>query len=798
MVGPGSAVRPRPPPVALVALSLVVGSGSYAALDFFFPPALSLAILCLPILLWLRPCSLRLRVSAADPDRSIEDLPRPASALRAGAVSTGLALAVIAGALTTHAQGRAAERDCRPRLMDGAEGPVTGWFEGGAGAGARPFRLVRGLGCEGSVRALQRGVGYAPPPGARVYATGTWQRAAHADATAPASSGLLLLTDVRPDDHVTRARFAGARARVRGRIESRMQELLPSTWPLASALILARKEALDPAVREAFAVAGIAHLLAISGFHVGVVALLVGVVIRAVGAGPHRAPAYGAAVTWLYIGLIGFPDAATRAALILTFLAAARLRARPAGALGAIASAGITLFLLDPSALGRPGFQLSFAGALGLVILRPPVRASLDAPSLSFVPAVLKDAAAAGFGATLATMPFVAFHFGRISVVGLPATLLATPLVSAAIPGLLSAIGMSWISPAFAHFLAAGVDVLLRALESLARLCASPAWASVWVGETALMGALVGVVAALIGLSLRADRLRRWARWVTVTAWAATGAGVGPIVERSAGVGTMEIIFFDVGQGDAMALRSPGGRWIVVDTGPRAQTFDAGARIVLPYLRRRGVARIEALVLTHPDLDHIGGAEAIVRGFDVGYVMDPSEPTGRDAYIGVLEAASRDSVPWFEARRGVSLGLDGIEISILHPNGPTPLSYGGTDSNAMSVVLLVRYGDFEALLTGDAPVEVEEAILDDLPSELEVLKVGHHGSNTSTSPLLLARTRPKVAVISVGARNRYGHPHEDVVARIVDAGAQVLRTDLSGDIVVRARRSGLYDVGTEW
>jgi competence protein ComEC len=171
--------------------------------------------------------------------------------------------------------------------------------------------------------------------------------------------------------------------------------------------------------------------------------------------------------------------------------------------------------------------------------------------------------------------------------------------------------------------------------------------------------------------------------------------------------------------------------------------------------------------LTHPDLDHIGGAEAVVQGLDVEYVLDPSQATGRNAYVRVLEAASRNAVPWLEARRDVSITLDGIKISVLHPNGRTTVSYGGTDSNAQSVVLLVRYGEFEALLTGDAPVEVEEAILDGLPSELEVLKVGHHGSNTSTSPLLLAQTSPELAVISVGARNRYGHPHAEVVSRIL-------------------------------
>ena len=791
-------MRPRLPPVALVALALIVGSGLYAVSDLFFPPAFSLAIVCLPILPWLRTDFLRSPRTVADTQEFVEVLPRFLITVHTGVMLAALALAVLAGGLTTYAQRRGAGGDCRLHLTDGAKGPVSGWFEGGTGTAARPFRLIRGLHCEGSVRAFQRGSDGGHPPGTLVRAVGTWRRAAHPTLAAPASAGTLLLAEVQLDESVTGFRWAGARARLRGRIESRMQDLLPETWPLASALILARKEALDPAVREAFAVAGIAHLLAISGFHVGVVALLVSVVIRGIGAGPRRARAYAASVTWLYIGLIGFPDAATRAALILTFVAAARLRARPAGVLGAIASAGIILFLLDPSVLSRPGFQLSFAGVLGLVLLRPPVRRWLDVRSLSVVPPVLKDAVAAGVGATLATMPFVAFHFGRVSIVGVPVTLVATPLVSAAIPGLLSAIGMSWISPPLAQFLAGGSDVLLRSLASFARLCASPPWASLWVGDAALLGALVGGLGGLIALRFLAVGLRRWARWMTLAVWAIAGAGVAPLAERWAGAGTVEIIFLDVGQGDALAIRSPGGRWILVDTGPRGRTYDAGARVVLPYLRRRGVARIEALVLTHPDLDHIGGAEAVLQGLDVGYVVDPSQATGRDAYVSVLEAARQNAVPWLEARRDVSITFDGIEISILHPDGATNASYSGTDSNAQSVVLLVRYGEFEALLTGDAPVEVEEAILDDLPLELEVLKVGHHGSNTSTSPLLLAQTSPELAVISVGARNRYGHPHAEVVNRILESGTRVLRTDLSGDIVIRARRSGLHEVRTEW
>jgi hypothetical protein len=256
-------VRPRPPPVVLVALAFIVGSGLYAVLDFFLPPAFSLAFICLPILPLIRPGFLRSLRTAADARESVEVLPRFSITVHAGVVSSALALALLAGGLSTYTQRRAAGSDCRLHMTDGAKGPITGWFEGGTGTGARPFRLVRGLHCEGLLRAFQRGSDAALPPGIPVRAVGTWQRAAHPVTAAPTSAGTFLLAEVKLDESVTGVRFAGARARLRGRIESRMRDLLPETWPLASALILARKEALDPAVREAFAVAGIAHLLAI-------------------------------------------------------------------------------------------------------------------------------------------------------------------------------------------------------------------------------------------------------------------------------------------------------------------------------------------------------------------------------------------------------------------------------------------------------------------------------------------------------------------------------------------------------
>ena len=761
----------------------MIGSAASALLASLEAPLPYLTLLLLPVLPFLRPDRTR-RPPARSPQRAWN------------AQYVSLVMAILTGAVTTQVQRWSMERDCRLHIADGAEGPVAGWFESAPATGARPFYLVDGFGCRGLVRVRSSDPGPSIMPGLLVTGVGRWRRAGRRVATWPHTAGILELEHVELDDPESGTWLGRTRARLRGRVEVRLRALFPSTWPLASALILARKEGLDPEIRESFAVAGIAHLLAISGFHVGVVSMLVSIAVRQIGLGRRRTGMIASGFTWLYVAFIGFPAAATRAALILTFVSLSRWRTRPPGALGAVSTSLLALFLVDPLGPSRPGFQLSFAGALGLLVVAPPIRTRLDAGWLHKIPRQLKDGLAAGMGATLATAPFVAWHFGRVSLVGLPATLLAAPLVTVAIPGLLSTVFVSSIFPGLAPLLAFGTDLSLRALQILAVGFAGLPGASVWIGSVTLAGAVLGGLGGALWVSSGPHRIRSPVRSLVVVIGVVSGVIGAPLIERAVGSGTLEIIFLSVGQGDATAIRSPGGRWILVDTGPRGRGYDAGARVVVPYLRRRGVSKLEALVLTHPDLDHIGGAASVMNELDVGYVLEPARATGRDAYVDVLEIAVDRGISWLEARRGFVVDLDGIEVVVLHPSGPT--GPGGDDSNAQSVVVLVRYGEFEALLTGDAPVEVEDELLADLPTALEVLKVGHHGSITSTSQGLLAHAAPALAVISVGANNRYGHPHSSVVDRLRAAGARIFRTDRNGHVRVRARKSGLYEVEGAW
>jgi competence protein ComEC len=269
-----------------------------------------------------------------------------------------------------------------------------------------------------------------------------------------------------------------------------------------------------------------------------------------------------------------------------------------------------------------------------------------------------------------------------------------------------------------------------------------------------------------------------------------SGVLAWPLLVAWQGRGSAEIVMIDVGQGDAIALRGPEGGWVLVDAGPPA-TGDPGAHPVVRALGRRGVRRLEGFVLTHPHLDHIGGAEAVLRSFDVSAVYDAGLPAPSPEYLAVLEVAASKGVPWRAARAGDHLEIGGFAIDVLSPGRD---AVPAADANVTSVVMRAAFGEMDVLLTGDAYTDIESHIVGDLPARLEILKVGHHGSDTSTDSLLLARTRPEVALVSAGRFNRYGHPEPEILARLERAGARVWRTDRDGTITVLGRRDGTYTV----
>jgi competence protein ComEC len=356
------------------------------------------------------------------------------------------------------------------------------------------------------------------------------------------------------------------------------------------------------------------------------------------------------------------------------------------------------------------------------------------------------------------------------------------------------------------HGLAGGAEVLLRLLRQTAHLAAALPWGHAWVAGDAITAALLATVAFLVfaprrhplrGAGRAGTPPRRHRRLVLYSRVASglTLLVIFPLLHPT-GNGTVEIHAIDVGQGDAFAIRSPRGRWILVDAGPLQERFDAGRDRVVPYLLKRGVHVIDLVILTHPHADHIGGVQSVWRRIPVRAVIDPAVSTGAPLYLDVLAAARQSGRRWVAGRAGREVRVDDMTLRILAPEDS--LLDGLGDPNDFSVVFRLEYGRFAALFLGDAPRRVENRLVARVGSGLHaaVLKVGHHGSRTATGDSLLQAVQPRLAFVPVGRRNRYGHPNPGVMERLQRYGVRIVRTDESGSVMVRGRADGTMQLLT--
>lgn len=737
-----------------------------------------------------------------------------ALAVGAGVVALALGIgggrlrqsALVAGAVVGWVLGAGAAArvagDLRERLPDGARLEVRGTFEARAWPGATAQLRVdslriagRWLTGAGEVRALQPRGATPAAAGAAVVGWGTWW-ATPRDGPwprRPERAGTLVLDSLQVIPATHRHPLLSARDAA----QRLLRAMLGNRAGMAESLILAQRGGLDDDLTQRFAAAGLSHLLAISGLHVGLVAAAVLLLARLL-----RLPlGYGrfltAGAVFGYVGFLGAPAPATRAALQMALLLLGRRLQRPADPLAPLAACALLLMVADPLDVLDAGFELSFVGVAGIVMLRAPLASRLRIVR----PRALAAALAVGAAAFLATAAVAALRFGQLAPIGLLANLAAVPLAGLAVPATALTLAVGAVAPATGVFLGAGAGALLAALDAVAHWAAAVPGGHAWVSADSVAMALAAIVVALLASRVLA---RRWAavrlRHPRLRRLVAAGVGAAVVVAWPAwslGPGDAVRIFaIDVGQGDALAIRSPGGRWVVVDTGPKSDDFDAGRQRVVPFLLARGVHRVEALILTHPDADHIGGAQAVLDAFPVGMVLEPAVPAGKPLYLAALRDARRHDTPWVAVRDGRELALDGMTLHFLAPDASVLDAREG--ANEYSVVFALRYGRFGALFMGDAPVAVEERILRAHGRDVQVslLKVGHHGSRTSTSDALLDAARPRFALISVGRHNRFGHPAPVTLARLALHHVRVFRTDLQGTLSVRGAADGEVEVRT--
>lgn len=625
------------------------------------------------------------------------------------------------------------------------------------------------------------------------------------------------------------SRFEEWRTRIRQAIINRIYFLwAPSEAALADAMIMGENELIGRDLLADFQRTGTYHVLVISGLKVTILAMVAFWLMRRFRVGDVVASVTVVILIAAYALLTDVGAPVWRATLMLTAYLCARLLYRRQSVLNAIGLAALILMLIKPGDLTGASFQLSFLCVLIITAIGVPLVERTTQPYASAVKNIDSLAYDLALPPTLAQfrldlrmvagrlarflggwLPLkllvggprlsvlganfllismviqigfalpMAYYFHRATMVALPANVLAVPLTEVAMVACLAALGISSVSLKLAQLPVAVAAYCLQwlggSVQWLGRF--QIADARVPTPDAIVIGASVGALA----LAMLLARRRMMFAFAGVGAMVITACWVCLAPSRPHyRPNALEMTSIDVGEGDSTLLISPQGHSLLVDAGGipywMHSEMDVGEDVVSTYLWQRGISHLDAVAVTHPHADHIGGMRAILRNFHPKELWLGPGPSNAELEE-LLDEARRQNVPVIIRRAGDEFDFGELHCRVLAP----ATSSNERKANDDSLVMTVRYGQTSVLLEGDAEKEIEERIARENPAA-NLLKVAHHGSATSTSPSLLAAVHPEFAVISVGARNVYGHPREVVLQRLADARVRTYRTDLDGAV----------------
>ncbi|WP_445149971.1 ComEC/Rec2 family competence protein [Baekduia sp. Peel2402] len=626
----------------------------------------------------------------------------------------------------------------------------------------------------------------APPPrvGDLVLVSGALRapdlaaRAVHAHATLRATA--LRATGRRRDGPL------GLVDGIRRRAEAALARgHLPATEAaLLRGMVLGDDAALPADVADTFTAVGLSHLTAASGQNVALLAALVLALGIATGAGVRARWLATLALIVVYVPLAGGGASIQRAGIMGAATIGAALAGRPASRWHALLLAAVATLALDPRAAADAGWQLSFAAVTGIALLAAPLRERLVARRL---PGAIAEAAAVTLAATLATAPLVALHFDRATLATLPANLLAAPAVAPVMWLGFAAAALGQVAPSLAAPLVALTGPPLGFLVGVARTTAALPGTDTPL-PLAAVGALCALAIAALLLRRAPDphhgagagrRPRRRLAVVPLLALALLAAlalTARPATLAPPSPGTLRVTALDVGQGDATLLQTTNNA-VLVDAGPPGTDLVA-------QLRHAGVRRLDALVLTHPQLDHDGNAPAVLAAVPTTLLLDGRD-NDRSATSRAIDApAAAHATRIVPATAGQTLHVGPLTLSVLWPPPRDAASAAG-DPNDRAIVALATAYNNTILLTADAESPILQPL--HLPP-VNVLKVSHHGSADPGLPQLLQQLRPRIALIEVGAHNTYGHPAPTTLAALRAAQVPVKRTDQEGAVRLDLRR----------
>ncbi|RMD97419.1 MAG: DNA internalization-related competence protein ComEC/Rec2 [Calditrichaeota bacterium] len=575
-------------------------------------------------------------------------------------------------------------------------------------------------------------------------------------------------------------------------MQQRLQAIMQKRFarpalPILKGLLLGRRSSIGQETQTSFARTGVIHVLAVSGLHVGFV-ILIFMAVAAIFRIPRNwMIGLVLAGIWAYAWLTGLKPPVMRATLMATLFLVAYLQDRLTSTANLLALAALIILLIRPGELFQVGFQLSFSAVAGILYLYPKIE--------RWVKATGWGARLFRFGLTrwvmgllilslvaqLGTLPFTLYHFHRVSLLALISNLFVIPAIFLTVATGFLALLISPISAGLSSIFATVTQTTILAVANFIHFLAQFRYAAI---ENIHIQSWQILLFYLIGLLIFEWHNRRRRAFLLLSVLLVLNLHVWAAVHR--GSPKLMVMFLDVGQGDAALVRFPHGQTLLVDAGPAGFNFNAGKEIVFPVLQHLGIHRLDAVLITHPHLDHLGGLEEILPMIKIGQVIFADTGYIAKPFQNLLKKLHQFHINMSIARRGdVLTNFAPVQIWIMGP-APEDAKIQKALNNA-SLITQIRYGKTAFLLMGDTEAKGEGKVLAFgglLKSA--VLKAGHHGSATSTGPKFLQQVHPTWTILSLGAFNKFHHPSPVVTSRLAHAGSDTLRTDLLGAILFQS------------
>jgi len=549
---------------------------------------------------------------------------------------------------------------------------------------------------------------------------------------------------------------------------------------LLMGLLLGDRSGISETLQNDFRRTGLVHVLSISGYHVVMLAGMLTLFLRALRLPRKLSQILSIAIMCIYAPLTGGSSAVWRAVLMFCVMECSNLFQKNASSINALGVALVLILIFEPEQAFSAGFQLSASATLGILLGQ-----RIKVPKIRFI-SFIAESSFVTLCATLSTLPFLVFHFQTFSPISWLGNLIVVPLVGL---GMQAGVLSLAIQPFVCQTFADSATILLRSASIITSFLAENPYSSATIGPWPLPCLfLVSILIAVLPFLKNP-----WGRRIALFCLLVCSAFFFSFEVKKNFFPSWSAMFLDVGQGDSILLKSPAGRFYLIDTGPPSKKRSVARDKIIPYFRSQGISKIDAIIISHPHADHYGNAEDILKEFPVKefWTTSCAQSVEDSHWKAVLKTAREKGVEIKNLRKGLNLKEELLlsktewNLTVLYPDSLKCEK----NQNNNSIVLKIQGLKQTLLLTGDLEKQGErELLLLDIKSD--VIKLGHHGSKTSSTREFLEKTAPNFAIISVAAKNLYRHPSKEVLGRLDSLGVRHYGTHENGSIFVEFSRKG--------